>query len=663
MTLVRYNSKYDAPGVVSNKNEDPCSSCTNVYYHVITVIILSFDAEEKKAVSNALRRTTRNIYDITRSQLDNQIGYAVWDQAYKIANNHTESIIENSYRNNYVDNFMLSTGIDFVFNYDVNGSMWFNQTYDHITKKNGTLTIPNVFLKLQPNNPIMVNTAVATSRFAGMLFDGGSVFYVSAYPIVKSDFSTPPAGMLVWVKNVSRDVTDIAQRSQLCTTILGLSNDNKVMSSAQTYYTNRVSGVNAATFSAENPSWTNDLSPFAVEVLPNDNSLLPGRGCWHSSDLGQLGINRISALGVLSDYNGKKGIIIRSDIDRSLNILGTTSFGLALGVVGGLVIVISIVVLLFVELCVLRPVLRVTHKVSEIRVVNDPSIRVNVKRGDEIGCMADNINKLLDNLESSQKDIIKEQFSLQNLLQRIGIEEQRVRTIMNAIPDMIICILIDGTVHHANTAFYATTRYTAQDVNSTKNIKDIIPNIDLEEVISGRSTTTELVEKFRDHIPIILIGNVIDVVINDEQTKMIVLAARNINEKKKLMNNVAAGRNKIADMEKDMEFLSIWNNEQRRSDLKKYCKNISSEEHIKFLTDVDVYKNTRQQKRRADMQRAIFSKYLAKGSPYELNVSAKVSETYHEIAEGFGQIDLFDHLYKTVKLSFITCDWLFGCYR
>lgn len=88
----------------------------------------------------------------------------------------------------------------------------------------------------------------------------------------------------------------------------------------------------------------------------------------------------------------------------------------------------------------LHPILSVSSDVINITEANS-SQRIRTKDlFGEILALAERINIMVDTLEKSKKKLAADHSMIQNLVDKISIEEQKVRTVMNGISDFIITV-------------------------------------------------------------------------------------------------------------------------------------------------------------------------------------------------------------------------------
>jgi PAS domain S-box-containing protein len=628
-----------------------------------SVVPTSFSTAETDNIENALSRTMRALYDNFMVQLRSQLAFVAWDPTYYLTLNDTAYNTANYIAQNYNNETMIGLGLSMVLHYLLNGTLILHHTFDLVTGTPDTLPIPEALQFLPPNSPILKNANITTTRFGGFLFDAsGNLLVITGMPIQKSDLTGPVPGVALWVTILtSSDVLNLAQRTQLCITIYEY-NATGTNSALLQSYSSLIASTTPIGVSASTPNWAND-NPFLMQDLPNSLSDLQGRQCWLSQDANMTGASRYSALGLLPDITGQKSLIVRIDTNRNLRNLGLASLGWSLGMVALVVVIATIVILIYVEFSVLFPMLRLGSRVNSITKTLD--VKTKLKEGlirDELSSMTKDINGILSSLDIAQQKLADEQEKLQEVLQKTGVEEQRARTIMNAIPDYVMCVRSDGIIHHSNQSFLSAFQFSAAEVNGKMPVERIFVNTKLnnfvEQCNNGTSVEREMIAAF-DKIPVIVTVTPITIFVDERATQAYVVLARNISERKSLQNSIEAERRRLAEAQQNLEFDALWRDKRRRLLFTQYCTRMMSDENVKFLEAVEEYRSIRNQQKRVEMQKWIYSQFLIAGkSPYELNISAKTVKDLSLIENGYGQLDLFDSVEQAIRQQVIMDTYL-----
>jgi PAS domain-containing protein len=482
------------------------------------------------------------------------------------------------------------------------------------------------------------------TRIAGYLYENGILMLLVATPIQTSEGLGPVPGVVVWARYIyDANVQELALRTQLCLTFYPIASNTPIVKS----YASAIANIPPIGFTIATPEWTNN-NAFALEQLPASLNDLQGRQCWMTADANLTGSARYSALGVLPDLFGNKVVIVRTDINRRIQNLGGISLGLSLGMVSLVVIVATVIILFYIERALLHPLALLSSRFNAITKSKDVSVRIKQRNGsDELATTVTNINVLLTSIFITHRKLEYEQVKLEELLEKTGVEEQRARAIMNAIPDFILCVRATGIVHHANSAFLTAFSLSSSEVNGVINVEGLFVEttfVDLQE----QCQKGELIEREMHHnqkakIPVMVAVTPITLFLDDQPTSAFVVFARNLSESKALTSSLEAERKRLVDLEQNAEFESLWHDKRRKRHFVKYCSQNLTEENIKFLDAVEDYKSQKNQQKRQEMQKKMHSQFLIPGkSPYELKLDERLLKDVALVESGFGQLDLFD---------------------
>jgi len=312
-------------------------------------------------------------------------------------------------------------------------------------------------------------------------------------------------------------------------------------------------------------------------------------------------------------------------------------------------VIIAIVIIIFVERAVLYPVVKLTENVQDITTSGDVGLRVGNGKAlsrDELGTMARCINLMLESLDAAQEQI-------KHVLERTGIQEQRSRAIMNAIPDFVICILSNGIINHTNVAFLERFQYVKNQVDDTLHINKVIADMTVDQLLelskSGKYQDGFLLTRYKDKIPVTISVSEITLFIKEEPTKAYVVIAKNNTEKNSLLEKLDNEKKRMQAFKQNAEFDEMMRTPDRRNAFKNFCAKEASSENINFLEAVEEYKAMKNVTDRIKKQQDIIDTFLVNGSQ-QVNLSATVMEReVSSIRKGYAQLDLFDTLDGVVR--------------
>lgn len=144
---------------------------------------------------------------------------------------------------------------------------------------------------------------------------------------------------------------------------------------------------------------------------------------------------------------GMAAATIKTDIREILGSLSSIAV---------LIVISALLILFYLERRVIRPILAI-RDVSATVGNGNLDKRVAVSSGDEIGCLADEFNRMLDSFQESREIIIHEK----ELLAR---SEERLRTIIEMSPISMAIISLNGTIEYINRRAVETFGYLPEDI-------------------------------------------------------------------------------------------------------------------------------------------------------------------------------------------------------
>ncbi|KAL9641700.1 hypothetical protein ABK040_013204 [Willaertia magna] len=275
------------------------------------------------------------------------------------------------------------------------------------------------------------------------------------------------------------------------------------------------------------------------------------------------------------------------------------------------------------------------------------------------------------------RDLANSHSQLLFLLDRISLEEKRMKKIVNSIDDCILTInLNDFKIIHCNASFYKIFGFNEMDIYHYGNvtIATLLPNlqpylekkepIELSKEIKGYTKTGM-------EIPVKISINFTEMFISkdnlDFQTMMDIKNVEHLQKISKqeqvcivvvhpqitmghLNNGILSttlnlnNNNNNSDKER-LEFQEMFDNHQSRKEFKEFCAKEHNDENICFLEDVLFYKSLENIQERLNMQKEMFDNYIKNDAPKQLNISKIELETFSiKISKGLGDVDIFDDL-------------------
>lgn len=171
-----------------------------------------------------------------------------------------------------------------------------------------------------------------------------------------------------------------------------------------------------------------------------------------------LGSNMLGTFSLIRDLSGQPVLILKVTIVREIYDQGksTIFYFLNLLIIAGLVF--GLAILLLLEKTVLSRILHLSGRLNDIGKKRDFSARVEMSGDDEIGSLADNINGMISELETSQEHIQG----------RLIQSDEKYRLFFNSITDPVIIYRFGETdpnniIVEANDAASCLLGYSRQE--------------------------------------------------------------------------------------------------------------------------------------------------------------------------------------------------------
>ncbi|KAL0487670.1 regulator of G-protein signaling [Acrasis kona] len=582
--------------------------------------------EARDSVARPLRAVFSEFDTLSKLIVNN----AAWDDTYQEVLTEPKTFLPKVFGYEMCKQYNMSFGAIFSSNGTLLDSFGYNFTSDD---RNLPLPVEMLALSQAYIRRISSNVTVATT---GYINYHGQLHILGAGAIVKTDYTGPVAGFLMLTSTQSEYIVQkYADRAQVCLNF-GIISGEGASKHFVDNYGYLVNKIERTIPSAKNSYWTVDYSDNnPVQMM--DKDYLVGRKCWGGLNQTAPGKkvdgDRMMSFAIINDWNNKPSLLFIADVDRNTFQLGMTAMGIALGVLSATLIVIALVVMVFVELAVLKPIVNLTRSVEQITFSGNIAQRVGggKESKDELGTMTQCINLMLESLDSAQEQI-------KNVLEKTGLQEQRARAIMNAIPDFVLCVLQDGLINHANDAFLSRL----EDLESMSK--------------TGACKETHFINpsKASDVVPITISSSQITIFINDEPVKAYAVIAKNNSDKAMLQAQIESEQNRIEEHKRKVEFNRLMGSKKRRATFREYCSRSSNQNNVDFLEVLEEYKSIKSLDARCEKQEEIIKNYLARDAPCRVNIQEEILENeLPNIQRGFAQLDLFDVVADSVRSNMI----------
>lgn len=302
--------------------------------------------------------------------------WAQWDDSYVFMQDQNQAYIDS----NLNDETFQPLGIDFLLFLDTEGNVVFEKQVPAPDKEHQSTELPSKYLREEKR------FQEQNESFSGLFSLDGNIFLLAAHPIVRSNGSGTPRGVLFFGRQLHQDYFDaigaISHVQFLVQPMEATRSEDLEQNNVFALLSQEQQGV----------------------VLVNDQQKVSVARYFPD-------IFREPTLVAVLQYDGY--IIIRG-------LVASLLFG-KIGVVSSICFVL--IVFLLTEWLVLKKLLRLQKEVGRVTDSKDITARVNIEGSDEFASLGEDINKMLG--------------SLQSLMDRTLQSESRFDVIANLAPVMI----------------------------------------------------------------------------------------------------------------------------------------------------------------------------------------------------------------------------------
>ncbi|MCC6794922.1 MAG: PAS domain S-box protein [Candidatus Hydrogenedentes bacterium] len=287
--------------------------------------------------------------------------WAYWDDVYTfVADGNSEFLEANISAQGFVD-----LRIDTMIFVNKAGEVVLSRSYDPVTKEQIPVN-DELLRELGPGSLLLQHTApLQDSYVSGLLLTKDGAISIGSRPILTSQYEGPARGSLIFARTITQSqIDEIGQQLHL---------DCRAFAMSQ-----------AAPPEVEG----------AARVLVNSN---------HDSQhyVERRSEGRIAGFAMLHDIRGQEALLLEVSTSRSIYQQAKRArLDFALSFVGiGTLMLVGLVVVL--ELLIVTRLRKLRSRVREIRTDGDWSERINVRGGDEVSALAEDVNRLIAGLSES----------------------------------------------------------------------------------------------------------------------------------------------------------------------------------------------------------------------------------------------------------------------
>ena len=267
--------------------------------------------------------------------------------------------------------------INYILIYDASGRIAAGQGYDFAARK--PIEIPaSLKQQLSPGSLLLRHDSVSVSKSGLLVLDDG-ILLVASSPVVTSERKGPIRGSLIMARRLDAAMVDMLSR----TTALKLD-----------------------IFRADSPSLPRDAETARRELTHGSEAFVR-----------PLSEEAIAGFTFLKDINGRPSLLLRVETGREVYLQRKSTIRtfslymmIFLAAAGALAYFLA-------ESWLFRRLTRVSRSIRKLGTYRDFTTRISVSVNDEMTCLVNSVNALLDALEQSQKELRLSERRLQELLE------------------------------------------------------------------------------------------------------------------------------------------------------------------------------------------------------------------------------------------------------
>ncbi|MGA8777191.1 PAS domain S-box protein [Methanoregula sp.] len=405
------------------------------------VSMTSYNALEQRYVMQDVNQTVNRLNDEYTSLTSIVVDWAAWDDTYAFVNGQKPDYVST----NLLPVAYNNLRVNLVIMTDAHGQIVYAGLYD--LSNQTMLAVPeSLSTVLTPSNPLlsMANSSVTTT---GILMLDGKPYVVASHPIVHSDYSGTPTGVV----------------------IIG-----RYLGTNEVAYLATLTKPNLHFIPVGDPS-------FPLEFLP---ALAPGQD--RSEEIAiPLNSSDIAGYALIRDVNGRGVLALQVLESREIYQQGiTTTFQYVLIVLGS-GLLFGLVILFMVDRFVLSRISHLSRQVHDIDRDAVLSRRLDSSGSDEFSDLSTVINHMLETIEKFHDGLAR--------------SESRFRDLAELLPQTIFEIDVQGSLTYVNRAGQEVFGITPEKIQNRVSVREYLIPEDigrmqrgLAHVLSGSKSSWEV---------------------------------------------------------------------------------------------------------------------------------------------------------------------------
>ncbi len=380
---------------------------------VLKVLVFpTFVSLEHQAATKDMQRAVSAISGELRDLSTTLWDYSTWDDSYNYALGQLPS-----YPDVLSPENVKNLRIDHIEIYDSKHNQLYVATYDREAKEprhtDWSFLTPD-------EQPTFSSDEEASKENHGIVATPEGLFLFAARPILRTSGEGPPAGTYVFGRVVDQELIDkIRKAHEIEFNIIGLE---------------RIADKE------------NDKNAFDSLIQAGEPFLIDGVTADHY----------LISYALLRDFRGQPVVLLKGQVRRDITSIGERVLLASLAGVALSGFVVMVIIGLLLQWLLVGPLIKLTRSIVAIGGSGDISRRVSLGRGDEIGILSREFDKMLGSLAEVRNRLLEHSYrsgvaemasgvlhNLRNQLTPVNMHVERVRELIAGVPQNKIGVALD----------------------------------------------------------------------------------------------------------------------------------------------------------------------------------------------------------------------------
>jgi len=369
---------------------------------VISIIVMGLSASI--FLDNYSTLETRTIHDyslVIEKNIGNEqnnlemtvADWGAWDDTYRFVSLGDPDFI----RNNFMSETFENLHLNFIIITNSSGGIVYQQGFG-FANNTFTPTRPDLVAEVSRNTSPL-HAALTTGRLSGILNLPGGAVLLATYPVLRSDYSGPQAGMVImgrYIDDTEKKRLAVVENSELFVVPVGQSS----------------------------------LSPALLEELTGSSG--------SQTVIRYPGGDIIEEDILVRDISGNNSLVLEHQMPRTIYQQGRNTVLSFIFILLGIVLILGIFLIWLLDVLVLRRLGRINKEIEGMNVQGGGAVRITDNGNDEISRLVDALNRMFDQKELSQAELIE--------------SEKRFRECTEQLPVIFVELDPGGRPTYANNA-------------------------------------------------------------------------------------------------------------------------------------------------------------------------------------------------------------------